>query len=74
MGVPPAPGDCARNEDFVKSRFCSINSTVILAGLKKIVRYRSYKFVINMVVRYYDRLVLCPRGIHRYPPRCLDHM
>ena len=31
--------DCARNEDFVKSRFCSIHSTVILAGLKKIVRH-----------------------------------
>ena len=27
--------DCAVNEDFVKSRFCSIHSTVILAGLKK---------------------------------------
>ena len=32
--------DCVRyNEDFVKSRFCSIHFTVILAGLKKIVRY-----------------------------------
>ena len=27
------------NEDFVKSRFCSIHFTVILAGLKKIVHY-----------------------------------
>ena len=32
--------DCARyNEDFVKSRFCSIHFIAILAGLKKIVRY-----------------------------------
>ena len=37
--------DCVRyNEDFVKSkffksRFCSIHFIVILAGLKKIVRY-----------------------------------
>ena len=32
--------DCARyNEDFVKSRFCSIHFTVILAELKKIVPY-----------------------------------
>ena len=32
--------DCARyNEDFVISRFCSIYSTVTLAGLKNIVRY-----------------------------------
>ena len=32
--------DCVRyNEDFVKSRFCSIHFTVILAGLKKIVCY-----------------------------------
>jgi len=32
--------DCVRyNEDFVISRFCSIHFTVILAGLKKIVRY-----------------------------------
>ena len=30
--------DCVRyNEDFVKSRFCSIRFIVILAGLKKIV-------------------------------------
>ena len=27
------------NEDFVKSRLCSIHFTVILAVLKKIVRY-----------------------------------
>ena len=27
------------NEDLLKSRFCSIHFTVILAGLKKIVRY-----------------------------------
>ena len=27
------------HEDFVKSRFCSMHFTVILAGLKKIVRY-----------------------------------
>ena len=27
------------NKDFVKSRFCSIHFTVILAGPKKIVRY-----------------------------------
>ena len=32
--------DCVRyNEDFVKSRFCTIHFTVILAGSKKIVRY-----------------------------------
>ena len=32
--------DCVRyNEDFVKQRFCSIHFTVILARLKKIVRY-----------------------------------
>ena len=32
--------DCVRyNEDFVKSRFCFLHFTVILAGLKKIVRY-----------------------------------
>ena len=32
--------DCVRyNEDFVKSRFCSIHFTVILAGMKKIVCY-----------------------------------
>ena len=32
--------DCVRyNEDFVKSRLCSIHFTVIWAGLKKIVRY-----------------------------------
>ena len=32
--------DCVRyNEDFVKSRFCSIHFIVILAGLKKIVPY-----------------------------------
>ena len=32
--------DCVRhNKDFVKSRFCSIHFTVILAGLKEIVRY-----------------------------------
>ena len=31
--------DCVRyNKDFVKSRFLSIHFTVILAGLKKIVR------------------------------------
>ena len=31
--------DCVRyNEDFVKSRFCSIHFTVILAGLEKIDR------------------------------------
>ena len=29
--------DCVHyNDDFVKSRFCSIHITVILAGLKKI--------------------------------------
>ena len=27
------------NEDFVKSRFCSIHFSIILAGLMKIVRY-----------------------------------
>ena len=43
--------DCVRyNEDFVKSRFVisrfySIHFTVILAGLKKLVRYTEY-FVI----------------------------
>ena len=32
--------DCVHyNEDFVKSRFCSIHFTVILSGLKKIFRY-----------------------------------
>ena len=32
--------NCVRyDEDFAKSRFCSIRFTVILAGLKKIVRY-----------------------------------
>ena len=32
--------DCVHyNEDFVKSRFCSIHFTVISAGLKKIVHY-----------------------------------
>ena len=27
------------NKEFIKLRFCSIRFTVILAGLKKIVRY-----------------------------------
>ena len=32
--------DCVfYNEDFVKLRFCSIHFTVILARLKKIIRY-----------------------------------
>ena len=32
--------DCVRyNDDFVKSSFCSIHFTVILAGLMKIVLY-----------------------------------
>ena len=32
--------DCVHyNEDFVKSRFCSIHIAVILAGLKKTFRY-----------------------------------
>ena len=31
--------DCARYKDFVKSTFCSIDFIVVLAGLKKIVRY-----------------------------------
>ena len=32
--------DCVHcNEDFVKLRFCSIHFTVILVGLKKMVRY-----------------------------------
>ena len=32
--------DCVHyNEDFVKSTFCSIHFTIILAGLKKISRY-----------------------------------
>ena len=32
--------ECVRcNEDFVKSRLCSIHFIVILAGLKKIFRY-----------------------------------
>ena len=32
--------DCVRyNEDFVILRFCSIHSTVTLAGLKNIIRY-----------------------------------
>ena len=32
--------DCVRyNEDFVKSRFCSIHFTVILARLNKMIRY-----------------------------------
>ena len=38
------------NEDFVKSRFCSIHFIVILAGLKKIVRY-SDDFVIYRFVK-----------------------
>ena len=43
--------DCVRyNEDFVKSRFCSIHFTVILAGLKKIVRYTE-NFVIQRFVK-----------------------
>ena len=38
--------DCDHyNEDFVKQRFCSIHFTVILAGLKEIVRYNE-NFVI----------------------------
>ena len=37
--------DCVRyNEDFVKSKFCSIHFSVILAGLKKIVRYTEDSF------------------------------
>ena len=40
VNVMFALGDCVRyNEDFVKSRFCTIHFTVILAGPKKIVRY-----------------------------------
>ena len=32
--------DCVRyNENFVMSRFCSADVTLILVGLKKIVRY-----------------------------------
>ena len=39
--------DCVRyNDDFVKSSFCSIHFTVILAGLKKIVLYTEEDFVI----------------------------
>ena len=33
------------NEDFVKSRFCSIHFTVISAGLKKIVCYTEDFFI-----------------------------
>ena len=36
--------NCVRyNEDFVKSRFCSIHFTVILHGLKKIVRHNDLR-------------------------------
>ena len=39
VNFPFALVDCVRcNKDFVKSRFSSIHFTVILAGLKKIVR------------------------------------
>ena len=39
VNFPFALVDCVRrNEDFVKSRFSSVHFTVILAGLKKIVR------------------------------------
>ena len=35
-----ALADCVRyNKDFVRSRFCSIQFTVVLGGLKKIVRH-----------------------------------
>jgi len=40
--------DCVHyNEDFVKSRFCSIHFTVILAGLKKILSslYRGLRYI-----------------------------
>ena len=44
--------DCVHyNEDFVKSRFCSIHFTVILAGLKKIVRLALYRGVRYIEVR-----------------------
>ena len=44
--------DCVRyNEDFLKSRFCSIHFTVILAGLtEKIVRYTE-DFVTERLVK-----------------------
>ena len=43
--------DCVRyNDDFVKSSFCSIHFTVILAGLKKIVLYTT-DFVIQRFVK-----------------------
>ena len=34
-------------EDFVKSRFCAIQFTVILAGLKNIVRYTAPRTLLN---------------------------
>ena len=42
-----APVDCVRyNEDFVKSRFCSIHFAIILAGLKKERSlYRALRFI-----------------------------
>ena len=43
--------DCIRyNEDFVKSRFCSLRFTVILAGLKKIVPYTD-DFVMKRLIK-----------------------
>ena len=39
--------DCVRyNDDFVKSSFCAIHFTVILAGLMEIVLYTEEDFVI----------------------------
>ena len=44
--------DCVRyNEDFVISRFCSIRFTVILTGLKKIVRYTKVPLYKNRKAR-----------------------
>ena len=44
--------DCVRyNDDFVKSSFCSIHFTVILAGLMKILLYTEEDFVIKRFVK-----------------------
>ena len=57
--------DCVRyNEDFVKSRLCSIHFTVILAGLKKIVRFTEdviWRFTVHVL----------RSSVSRMPPLCL---
>ena len=58
--------DCVRyNEDFVKSRFCSIHFTVILAGLKKIVCYFE-DFIIYRGSLYRGSIVW---NLRNYQPR-----